>query len=77
MYLHVYLICTQGPKMLSDECCLSYVFPLYIILEKGVRGRFTPPPKTNVKWDWSTPHPFTVLHFRDQFMIGLPRLFAH
>lgn len=31
MYLHVYLICTQGPKMLSEKCCLSYVFPLYCI----------------------------------------------
>lgn len=32
MYLHVYLICTQGPKMLSEKCCLSYIFPLLLFI---------------------------------------------
>lgn len=37
MYLHVYFICTQGPKMLSEKCCLSLCLSiiLYIIVENG------------------------------------------
>lgn len=78
MYLHVYLICTQGPKKMLSEMlpvlCLSII--LYIFLENGARARISPPSQTN-ETDWSHPRVFTVIHFRDQYMIGLPRLFAH
>lgn len=62
MYLHVYLLCTQGPKMFDFET-LPVLFHYTVWRFIAVVSL---PSRT-----------FTVVHFRDQLAIGLPRSFAH
>lgn len=50
---------------------------LYSVLESGARIRVSLFLRRPVGRIRSHPHVFTVVHFIDQFLIGLPHLFAH
>lgn len=39
MYLHVYFICTQGPKMLSEQCCLSLCLSIILYCSKRSKSK--------------------------------------
>lgn len=79
-YLHT------GTKNVIRTMLPVFVFPLYCIVVNGARARISPPSQIG-QVDWSHPHVLIfffsliiiiiVQHFRDQFMIGLPCLFAH
>lgn len=75
MYQHVYLICT-GTKNVIRKCCLSGVFPricmLFYRAELELESALTTERPTGIVCSTCLP-----LHFRDCFMIGLPRTFAH
>lgn len=81
MYLHVYFICTQGPKMLSEQCCLSLCLSIILYCSKRSKSK-NQSSFTDRSGGLVAPTPTIIIiiivqHFRDQFMIGLPCLFAH
>lgn len=79
------LFAHRDQKCYQNNAACLYVFPLYCIVVNGARARISPPSQIG-QVDWSHPHVLIffsliiiiiVQHFRDQFMIGLPCLFAH
>lgn len=79
------LFAHRDQKCYQNNAACLYVFPLYCIVVNGARARISPPSQIG-QVDWSHPHVLIffsliiiiiIQHFRDQFMIGLPCLFAH